>query len=115
MKWPAIRWPKVRWPKIPWPDLDTRDGHIYGGLLIAAVGGWHVSWPGMHTMSGAGGGGGGHSAHSDLQELSRSRRTMAARVMDADVAARSDQVDWRVEVDSNHRPAAYQAAALPLS
>ncbi len=27
------------------PDLDTRDGHIYGGLLVAAVGGWQISWP----------------------------------------------------------------------
>ena len=40
MKWPAIRWPKMKRP-----DLDARDGHIYGGLIVAAVGGWHVSWP----------------------------------------------------------------------
>ncbi len=26
-------------------DLDSRDGHIYGGLLLAGVGGWQVSWP----------------------------------------------------------------------
>ena len=45
MKWPTIKWPKVRWPKVTWPDVDLRDAHIYGGLLIATVGGWHVSWP----------------------------------------------------------------------
>ena len=40
-----LRWPRVRWPKLKWPDVDARDGHIYGGLLVAAVGGWQVSWP----------------------------------------------------------------------
>ena len=40
-----MKWPKFRWPKIPRPDLDLRDGHIYGGLVIATVGGWQVSWP----------------------------------------------------------------------
>lgn len=45
MRWPVIKWPKVKWPTIKRPDLDLRDGHIYGGLLIAAVGGWQVSWP----------------------------------------------------------------------
>ncbi len=24
------------------PDLDARDGHVYGGLLVAAVGRWFV-------------------------------------------------------------------------
>ena len=27
------------------PDVDARDGHIYGGLIVATVGGWHLSWP----------------------------------------------------------------------
>lgn len=27
------------------PDIDLRDAHIYGGLLIAAIGGWQLSWP----------------------------------------------------------------------
>ncbi|KKL57148.1 hypothetical protein LCGC14_2238300, partial [marine sediment metagenome] len=45
MKWPAIKWPVIRWPKLKRPDLDARDGHIYGGLLVASVGGWQVSWP----------------------------------------------------------------------
>jgi len=24
-------------------DFDLQDGHIYGGILLAAVGGWHLS------------------------------------------------------------------------
>ena len=42
MKWPTIKWPKFKWPKVKWPDLDERDAHIYGGLLVAAVGRWFI-------------------------------------------------------------------------
>ncbi len=49
MKW-HIRWPKkgitaFGWPVVKWPDIDLRDTHIYGGLLVATVGGWQLSWP----------------------------------------------------------------------
>ena len=45
MRWPKPQWPKFTWPNVKWPDIDLRDAHIYGGLLIAAVGGWQLSWP----------------------------------------------------------------------
>ncbi|KKL87169.1 hypothetical protein LCGC14_1937420, partial [marine sediment metagenome] len=38
---PKLRLPKLRFPKLP--DIDTQDAHIYGGLLIGALGGWQVS------------------------------------------------------------------------
>ncbi len=45
MKWPKFKWPAIRWPKVKRPDVDARDTHIYGGLVVAAVGGWQISWP----------------------------------------------------------------------
>lgn len=37
-----MRWP--RWvPALKKPDVDLRDLHVYGGLVIAAVGGWQLS------------------------------------------------------------------------
>jgi hypothetical protein len=33
----------MRLPRIPRPDIDLQDVHIYGGLVIAAVGGWQLS------------------------------------------------------------------------
>lgn len=31
--------------RIPRPDVDARDVHIYGGLALAALGGWQLSAP----------------------------------------------------------------------
>ena len=33
------------WVKGLKPDIDGRDTHIYGGLIVGAVGGWQISWP----------------------------------------------------------------------
>jgi hypothetical protein len=33
----------LRIPRIPRPDVDLRDAHVYGGLVIAAWGGWQLS------------------------------------------------------------------------
>lgn len=33
----------MSFPRIPRPDIDLRDAHIYGGLAIAAAGGWQIS------------------------------------------------------------------------
>lgn len=33
----------MKWPRIPRPDIDLRDMHVYGGLALAAWGGWHLS------------------------------------------------------------------------
>ena len=35
----------MKWPQIPRPDVNTRDLHIYGGLALAALGGWQFSPP----------------------------------------------------------------------
>lgn len=29
--------------RFPRPDLDLRDLHVYGGLTLAALGGWQIS------------------------------------------------------------------------
>lgn len=39
MNWPG--W--LRFPRIPRPDVDLRDVHVYGGLALAAWGGWQLS------------------------------------------------------------------------
>lgn len=31
------------WLRIPRPDLNLRDAHVYGGLALAAWGGWQLS------------------------------------------------------------------------
>jgi len=41
LRW--LRWPRIRLPRLPRPDLDIRDAHIYGGLLLAGIGGWLIS------------------------------------------------------------------------
>jgi hypothetical protein len=36
----------MRWParlRIPRPDVDLQDIHVYGGLALAAAGGWALS------------------------------------------------------------------------
>ena len=29
--------------RLPRPDVDLRDLHVYGGLALAAIGGWQLS------------------------------------------------------------------------
>jgi len=33
----------LRWPRIPRPEISFRDLHAYGGLALAAYGGWQLS------------------------------------------------------------------------
>lgn len=36
---------KFRFPTIHRPDISARDAHAYGGIMVAALGGWQISVP----------------------------------------------------------------------
>lgn len=40
----------MKWPRV---TIDPRDLHVYGGLVLAAWGGWHLSPPWTCVLVGA--------------------------------------------------------------